>query len=433
MQLISPRTIVPDLSRIEPITHWPGGRPLRVLFVSDGIYTTSGYGKQALLAVAAIRALGADVAALSSYGLSGAHLEVPQLSGVKIYSGGSDPFSNDVIPLAAKDWQADVVITLKDTPVYNVEVMRHLRWVPMTPIDHEPVPPPVLNAMRHCWWPIAYATNGFNALRGVGLNPLLVMHAYDPQVFHPGDRMQARQRLGWTPDRKIVATVAVNRGGLPSRKAWPQLIEGMGIVRRQMGDAAPLWYCHTSIAEDGFEGGVNLAALAQQHGLQQTMFFPQQQTYRYGGFDEQYIADVYRSADLLLAVSVGEGFGVPILEAQACGTPALVGKWTAMEHLAWTEPQLTRNDATPLLDQQGAHIWIPRPDRIAALVQQRIEQPPENRSLQTMLAIAQTYSVEQIADNDWRDALERIAARIDRENRHGRGVQRIIRPEEVLA
>jgi len=429
MQLVSPRTIVPDMSKIEKIRNWPGGRPLRVLFVSDGMYTTSGYGKQALLAVAAINALGAEVAALSSYGLSGAHLDAPELPGVKIYSAGADGFGNDVIPLAAKDWRADVVITLKDTPVYNVEMMQKLRWAPLTPIDHEPIPPPVMHAIRHAWWPIAYAPNGTLAMDAAGLHPLYASHAYDPAVFKPGDREEARKRLGWPQDKQIVATVAVNRGGLPSRKAWPQLMDAMGQVRRAMGEDAPLWYCHTYICKDGYEGGVNLEMLSQQHGLTGGVFFPDQAIYRYGGFDEQYLAAVYQAADLLLAVSVGEGFGVPILEAQACGTPALVGRWTAPEHLAWTEPQLTRADAVPFLDQQGANIWLPRPDRIAAAVQQHLTQPADTTQ---MNEVVQEYTIQRVADLEWREVLVRMAERIHREDRHGRGVMRIIRPEEVL-
>ena len=36
------------------------------------------------------------------------------------------------------------------------------------------------------------------------------------------------------------------------------------------------------------------------------------------------MAGWYRSLDVLSACSYGEGFGLPILEAQACGSPAIV-------------------------------------------------------------------------------------------------------------
>lgn len=45
------------------------------------------------------------------------------------------------------------------------------------------------------------------------------------------------------------------------------------------------------------------------------------------------MADMYRSADVLLACSCAEGFGVPIIESQLCGTPVLTNKSTAMTEL----------------------------------------------------------------------------------------------------
>ncbi len=433
MLLKQSRAQWPDLSRIKPIESWPLGRPLRVLFASDALFTTTGYGKQSLLAVAALRQLGVDVAFLATYGISGAHFELPELPGVKIYSGGADGFANDVLPLAYADWRADVLITLKDTPVFKPEVMEKMRWVPMTPIDHEPAPPPVQQLVRQAWWPIAYAPNGIRSLRSMGLNPLYVPHAYDPEIYVPGDRLAARIALGWPKEPSIISTVAVNRGGIPSRKAWPQLMEAMGIVRQRLGEKTPLWYCHTATGEDGFEGGVNLIAMAQAYGLGDRVVFPEQRAYRYaGGYDEQFIANVYRASDLLLAVSLGEGFGVPILESQACGTPALGGRWCAAEDILWSEPQLTRADALPYLDQQGSNVFIPRPDRIADAIIDHITSPLTNRQRESMVNSASELMIQRVADNEWRDAVYRISQRIAHEGKYGRGVMQVIRREEVL-
>lgn len=432
MLLSQNRAQWPDLSLIKPIERWPQGRPLRVLFASDALFTTTGYGKQALLAVAALHRLGVDVAFIATYGISGSHFELPELPGVKVYSGGADGFANDVIPLAYEDWKADVLITLKDTPVFRPEVVGNLRWAPLTPVDHEPAPPQVQQMVRAAWWPIAYAPNGVRSMRSFGMNPLYVPHAYDPEVFQPGDRQAARIALGWPKDAPIISTVAVNRGGIPSRKAWPQLFEAMGIVRQKLGDKAPLWYCHTSSGEDGFEGGVNLAALAHAHGVADRIVFPDQRAYRYaGGYDEQFIANVYRASHLLLAVSLGEGFGVPILESQACGTPAIGGRWCAVEDLLWSEPQLTRADALPYVDQQGSHVFIPNPQRIADVIMAHLEHPQTVEQQEHMLRNANEFTIQQVADNEWRDAVLVMADRIVREDRYGRGVLQIIRKEEL--
>jgi glycosyltransferase involved in cell wall biosynthesis len=45
------------------------------------------------------------------------------------------------------------------------------------------------------------------------------------------------------------------------------------------------------------------------------------------------LASFYRSADVLLATSMGEGFGIPVVEAQGCGTPVIVSDFSAQPEL----------------------------------------------------------------------------------------------------
>jgi len=45
-------------------------------------------------------------------------------------------------------------------------------------------------------------------------------------------------------------------------------------------------------------------------------------------FDEYQMVDFYHSADCIVQPTRGEGFGVPAIEAAACGTPALVTNWS---------------------------------------------------------------------------------------------------------
>jgi glycosyltransferase involved in cell wall biosynthesis len=64
------------------------------------------------------------------------------------------------------------------------------------------------------------------------------------------------------------------------------------------------------------------------------------------------MAALYTAFDVLLAPSYGEGFGVPTIEAQACGTRAIVSNWAASKDLVsesswrvegmpfWDEPQI---------------------------------------------------------------------------------------------
>ena len=45
------------------------------------------------------------------------------------------------------------------------------------------------------------------------------------------------------------------------------------------------------------------------------------------------MAATYATLDVLLNASMGEGFGLTVLEAQACGVPAIVTDFTAMSEV----------------------------------------------------------------------------------------------------
>jgi glycosyltransferase involved in cell wall biosynthesis len=71
------------------------------------------------------------------------------------------------------------------------------------------------------------------------------------------------------------------------------------------------------------------------------------------------MARIYTRSDVLLSATAGEGFGLPVLEAQACGTrvivsnfsaqPELVGDgWVAQVQPQWNPTQLGFF-ATPLI------------------------------------------------------------------------------------
>ena len=54
----------------------------------------------------------------------------------------------------------------------------------------------------------------------------------------------------------------------------------------------------------------------------------------HSGISEQAVADIYRSADLVSFASTLEGFGMPILEAQAVGRPVLTSNCASMPDVA---------------------------------------------------------------------------------------------------
>ncbi|HEX6293363.1 MAG TPA: glycosyltransferase [Herpetosiphonaceae bacterium] len=401
---------------------------MRCLIASDAPWSVSGYGRQIALLAPRLAALGHDVAILTTFGLHGGSIE---WQGIKIYPGGADPFGNDVIPAAAADWRADIVITLKDAFVFRPETFRGLRWCPLVPVDHEPAPAAVIEAVRSCYRPIAYARNGERDLHDAGLDPLYAPHAYDPQLLNPQSKAEARQFLGIPDDLFLVGTVAVNRGGIPSRKAWPQNLEAFALFAQQHPDAR--YFVHTDVCTDGFEGGVNLHALCAQLGITDKVMFCDQARYRNGGFPDQYLHAYYNAIDVLNAVSLGEGFGVPTLESQACGTPVIVGDWAASAELCFGGWKVRREEALRFYSPQGSYQYIPQPAAIADRLEQAYVALQYERDEITAAAYegAYDYQIDRVVATYWQPLLAELEQQIARER--SRGVLRIVRPEEVLA
>jgi glycosyltransferase involved in cell wall biosynthesis len=90
-------------------------------------------------------------------------------------------------------------------------------------------------------------------------------------------------------------------------------------------------YLHTDFSGSG--GGINLLDLIQAVGIPKEQYkFIDPYLYR-SSLDSQIVAATYTAMDVFLGVSMGEGFGIPTLEAQACGTRVIVSDFAASSEL----------------------------------------------------------------------------------------------------
>jgi len=400
---------------------------LKVLIASDHVDATSGYSVQARLMALGIKKH-CHLALLSTFGLHGSiqtwtdHNRLPVDEGIPMFPGGADAFANDVIGKAAKAWQADIVITLKDTLVFNPQSFAGYRWMPMSPIDHDPPSPQVIERCRASYRSIAYAP-----------------HAYDPKVYYPMDKAEARKTLNLPDDLFIVGTCAVNRGGIPSRKSW---IENLQAFAQFAADKPSVrYFVHTDLADEGYEAGISLRPLMAQMGILNKVLFCDQERYRYGNFPPEYMNTYYNALDVLNAVSNGEGFGIPALEAQSVGVPVIVGDWCAHEDLCFSGWKVAKHEAHHFYDaQQAGWVYIPNPAAIADRLQEAYgslyHTDPGARGYwrghygERALAGATPYQIDTVIRDHWLPILAELER--DIRNPRSRGVLRIIRREEIF-
>jgi glycosyltransferase involved in cell wall biosynthesis len=393
---------------------------MKLLIHSNSPTVPTGYGVQTALLVDRLVSAGHEVAVSCTWGHQvGVTLwESPSGHKVRLYPAGATASSIDVLHGHAKHWfdgnrQAGWIIPLLDmwSLVGNPE-LQGWNIAPWTPVDHDPVPANVLRffAEHPESQPVAMSRFGEAQLRAAGLDPLYVPLAVDTKVYRPtwtvpaaavpGTGKSSRAFFGLPDGAFVVGMVGMNKDP-NDRKGFQEAFQAF--ARFQRGHPEAVLLVHTEAS--GIQGGLNLPRLAAACGVREgTWATTDQYGYRLG-FPPEIMAALYTAMDVLLAPSAGEGFCVPLIEAQACGTPVIASNFTAQPELVgagWlVEGQLWWDEAS--------RAWYVRPDvnQIVA----RLESAHELLSIdadaigERARTFAGTYDADYVFDAYWRPAL----------------------------
>lgn len=142
----------------------------------------------------------------------------------------------------------------------------------------------------------------------------IVHPGVDLDVFHPGDRVRARQRHGVREDSIVLLFV----GRIQPLKA-PDVLLGAAaeLVRRDptLRERLLVVICGGP-SGSGLDRPTALVDLAAELGISDLVRF-EPPSHR------DSLADLYRAADVSVVPSHSESFGLVAIEAQACGTPVV--------------------------------------------------------------------------------------------------------------
>lgn len=374
---------------------------MRILLVTNTPAGVSGYSNQARVFLPRWQALGHEVAVLPYFGVEGA---IHDWRGIPLYPKFREPFGGDVVAAHAAHFQADIVMTLTDSWVYgNPQIWGHHRVVMWAPVDHDPIPPGVVQALRGCERPIAYSRYGEQQMKLAGLDPWYVPHGIETNSHTPGDQAAARAKLGLPQDRFIVGMVCVNRDW-GKRKALDKNLQAFAAFHQQHPDA--LLYLHTDTGMNGGDG-LPLGPLLVGLGINDHVHFPPQYQANVIGLDDAYMVDAYRAMNVLLAASIGEGFGIPTVEAQSCGTRVIVGDWCASSELCFDGWKIPKEYAEREWSRQQAWTYDPHIGAIYAALEQayQAERVPSDKAR----AGALPYDADLVNERYWRPTFEALA------------------------
>jgi glycosyltransferase involved in cell wall biosynthesis len=320
-----------------------------------GLKVPTGYGNQTGLFTPLLKAH-YDIRISSFYGLEGTSLE---WEGIKVLPTLGGTYGNESLPQHAERFfgkpRDGLVVTLMDVWVLDAKMCADFDMACWVPVDHKPVPPRVSAFFRESQAiPLAMSRFGMEQL--AEFDPIYVPHGVDTSVYKPYSKALAREKLGMDPDAFMVGMVAANKGN-PSRKSFATVLRAFAEFRRKAENAK--LYLHTDI-EGMWSSGVALPPLIEALGIpSEAIGHPESYVVHFHPMSGKAMAHVYSAMDVLVNPSMGEGFGIPVLEAQACGVPAIVTDFSAMPEVCgagWTvsgQPWWTSQNSWQMLPDVG--------------------------------------------------------------------------------
>jgi glycosyltransferase involved in cell wall biosynthesis len=393
---------------------------VRILIHSNAPWAATGYGVQTRIFAPRIRDLGHEVGISAFYGLEGASI---QWQGMNVYPKAFHPYGMDVVAQHAREMKADIVLTLIDGWVMDPARITAggAKWVPWFPVDHDPLPHPVREKVKHAYQPIVYSRHAEKAATDAGLDVRYVPHGVDTNVYSPMPQDEARKKLGLPADAFVIGIVAANKG-VPSRKALPTQLEAFARFYERHPEA--ILYLHTHLGTE--MEGLDVAKLIEGVGIPGSAVRVCDQYRNIMGYADTVMAALYSAMDVLSSVTMGEGFGVPIIEAQACGTPVIVGGWTAMPELVGSGLVVPPEDAERMFTPMGAYQYLPRIEAVLDSYEQAYAVRGDERVRTEARDFALQYDADTVTQDYWKPVLAKIEQRIS-------GAESDAPPVEVLA
>jgi glycosyltransferase involved in cell wall biosynthesis len=299
-------------------------KPIRLMLSSNAHWSPSGYGSQIRSLhprLAELPELGGspgswegrkNIAGFYWYGLSGGR---QVFDGIMCYPAGNDPYGNDVDAWFLHD------VARKIAPAL---------YCPWFPVDHDVLPERVIKGIEGAHMPLTYSKWGHELCNNLGITNTYIPHGIEPEIFRVLPRAAAldfKRQVTGIDNAHLSVIVAANKG-TPDRK-W---FQGQLRAWKEFAKDKPHAYLYIHTEPSQIYGGIDFGWLITHLGIADKVRFPDRLE-NFLGLPQEYLATAYNAADVLLSCSMSEGFGIPIVEAEACGTPVVVTDFSAMPEL----------------------------------------------------------------------------------------------------
>jgi glycosyltransferase involved in cell wall biosynthesis len=385
-----------------------------ISWYSNSLNQPTGYGTQSKQVISRLVRAGHKVAMLSNYGGEGVNTTIETGFGkIPHYSRGMTQYSTDVMPLNYQHWTAEnhgipsFMITLYDVWVLDNPALDAIPIASWTPIDHQPAPDKVLAWLKKPnVTPIAMSQFGKAMIENAGIESEYIPHAIETSVFKPSTKLSngedSRDFVGGKDKFVVGMNFANKAGGFIHRKAVAENFLAFAVFAAKHDDV--MLYIHSE--PFGRQSGFVLPNILQACGVPaEKVKFVDPIAYQYG-ISQEDLAAIYSAWDVGLFTNYGEGFGIPQIEAQACGVPIITSNFAASAELASSDSYLINGQ--PFWDA-GQHSWfnVPLVQGIVDALEQAYQRGKGD--FPDTVAFAKQYDADKVFTQSWKPLIEKLA------------------------
>lgn len=392
---------------------------MRILVHVPAPWTPAGYPQQGALFLPRWRDLGHEVivSAVNQY------LGSPLMwQDIEVYPSGAIPYGEDVLPGYVADLKPDLLLTITDTWKLPAHVIRELPC-PVACWTFEDADKAAIGTRLFFEQagarPLAPSRHAERLL--AEWDPLYVPCGVDTATFTPpADRAAVREEFGLGETTFAAAIVAMNKG-VPSRKAFFSQMAGFAAFHRKHPDSVLMIHSQMQPRD-----GEDLAAIADDTGILDAVRWTRDHRLVTGQVTPADLASLYGAADVTLMCSMAEGFGVPVIESMACGTPVIASRCSALTELVPPAAGWLVSGIEFWNPAHRARWLLPDPAQVArALVKAR---DCAGRKRQAAREHALAYDADHVTTQYWKPVLQELEA-----GREAPEASPVLPPAEITA
>lgn len=326
-------------------------------------------------------------------------------------------------------WHSQHEISSPFRPFYN------LVWMPA--VDAEPQQDEWLSWYKQCDAILTYTDWGKKVLDRVSNRSINTVGTASPvcdTVFKPvNDKEEHKKKMGFNPDMNIIGTVMRNQ----KRKLFPDLFKAFEkyILKNNLNNT--YLYCHTSYPDDGW----NIPKLLKECSVSNKIVFTYicrncnnvfPSFFRDGrtfcpkcnaptammtntnfSVSNEILAAIYNCFDVYVQYAGLEGFGMPVVEAAACGVPVMAVDYSAMSEVARKLNGYLINVQKLHMEMESGRLWaIPDNDHLVSSLEQFFSLSKGERKIKSCVARQQfeeNYNNWGIVGKKWYDVIKSLS------------------------